>query len=61
MFVTLITDQVRAGESNMKYCLTQNMMADNFMKPVQRALLRKFKVVIMNIHAGVLDIDLAWD
>ena len=44
-----IRDQVESGEGVIKHCPTTEMLGDNFTKPLQKALFRKFREEIMNI------------
>ncbi len=41
------------------YCPESEMIGDQFTKPLQGALLRKFCSVIMNVNEEVRDVDLA--
>ncbi len=38
-----------------------DMIGDHFTKPLQGALFRKFRAIIMNIDECVTDVDLAWE
>lgn len=44
-----ITDNIRRGKARVEYCPTEEMVADFFTKPLQGALFRKFRNVIMNL------------
>jgi hypothetical protein len=65
-----VTDLVKSGEVKIKYCPTNDMVADFFTKPVQGSLFQKLRNVIMNIdpetascwdHRSVLEQDDAGD
>ncbi len=43
------------------YCPAHEMIGDHFTKPLQGALFRKFRAIIMNIDEAVPDVDLAWE
>lgn len=45
-----ITDRVKSGEVNIKYCPTNEMIADFFTKPLQGAKFRKFRDLVLNIQ-----------
>jgi Reverse transcriptase (RNA-dependent DNA polymerase) len=60
-----ITDRIKAGDLSIEYCPTGDMVADYFTKPLQGALFRKMRNLIMNIdpaaasrwdHRSVLDL-----
>ena len=42
-----IKDLIERGEVSVEYCLTKQMLADYFTKPLQESLFRKFRSVIM--------------
>ena len=44
-----IKDQVETRDVVIRHCLTEKMLGDNFTKPLQGALFRKFRAEIMNI------------
>ena len=44
-----ITDRVNSNKLEIKYCPTDDMLADFFSKPLQGKLFKKFWQVIMNI------------
>ena len=56
-----ITDRVKSGEMTIGYCPATKMIGDHFTKPLQGALFRRFRAVIMNVDEHVPDADLAWD
>ena len=56
-----ITDRVRRKEMTIGYCPAGEMVADHFTKPLQGAMFRRFRSVIMNIDEWVPDDDLAWE
>ena len=45
-----VSDQIKKDEVHVQYCLTHNMLADYFTKPLQGATLRKFCNATMNCH-----------
>lgn len=44
-----VTDRVQAGELSIKYCPTEEMVADFFTKPLQGAQFRKLRNIVLNI------------
>ncbi len=56
-----ITDWIKKGEIAIGYCPAQEMIGDHFTKPLQGALFRPFRAIIMNIDEQVPDEDLAWE
>jgi hypothetical protein len=44
-----ITDRIKAGDLAVEYCPTGDMVADYFTKPLQGALFKKMRNLIMNI------------
>jgi len=44
-----VQDRIAAGEVSVQYCPTSEMVADYFTKPLQGALFKKFRDIIMNI------------
>ena len=44
-----VTDHISAGELNVTYCPTLNMIGDYFIKPLQGSLFRKFQNIILGI------------
>ena len=46
-------------EVHVQYCLTHNMLADYFTKPLQGATFRKFHDAIMNCHFVCSDVHLS--
>ena len=51
-----IKDRVQNGELNILYCPTDKLIADFFMKPLQGALFKLFRDIIMGIkHFSCLD------
>jgi hypothetical protein len=44
-----VTDRIQNKELSVKYCPTGDMLADFFTKPLQGALFKKFRDLIMNI------------
>ncbi len=56
-----ITDRIKRGEMSMSYCPATEMIGDHYTKPLQGALFRKFRLVIMNVDPEVPDVDLAWE
>jgi hypothetical protein len=56
-----ITDRVKSGELEIKYCPTGEMLADHFTKPLQGEAFYKFRSLIMNMDPGLTSADLAWD
>jgi hypothetical protein len=53
-----VTDLVKAKEISIKYCPTEDMVSDYFTKPLQGALFRKMRGLIMNIDPDATD---RWD
>ena len=47
-----ITDRVNKNEATIKYCPTEDMLGDFFTKPLQGALFRKLRAMIMNLPMG---------
>ena len=45
-----VSNQIKKDEVLVQYCLTHNMLADYFTKPLQGATLRKFCNATMNCH-----------
>jgi len=45
-----ITNRVKSGEVSIKYCPTEEMIADFFTKPLQGAKFKKFRNLILNIQ-----------
>jgi hypothetical protein len=43
----IITDQISKGEVHVKWCLTKDMVADFLSKPLQGALFKRFRNLIM--------------
>ncbi len=56
-----IVDQIKKGEMTVKYCPAGDMIADHFTKPLQGALFRQFRSVIMNIDHNIPNCDLSWE
>jgi Reverse transcriptase (RNA-dependent DNA polymerase) len=61
-----VTDRIRAGDLSIAHCPTGDMLADYFTKPLQGALFRKMRNLIMNVdpaaegrwdHRSVLDLS----
>ena len=51
-----IRDRIKTDDISIRYCPTQNMIADFFTKPLQGALFRSFRDVILGYkHISVLD------
>jgi len=50
-----ITDRIARGEFRIEYCPTGEMIADYFTKPLQGALFRKFRDLILGIHKEQYD------
>ena len=44
-----VTDRILAGELNVSYCPTLNMIGDYVTKPLQDSLFRKFRNTIIGI------------
>ena len=44
-----VTDRISAGELNVSYCPTLDMIGDYFTKPLQGSLFRKFRNIILGI------------
>ena len=44
-----VTDRILAGELNISYCPTLNMIGYYFTKPLQGSLFRKFRNTILGI------------
>ena len=44
-----VTDKIKQGEVTIIHCPTKEMIADYFTKPLQGALFRKFRDLIMGI------------
>ncbi len=54
-----VTDRVKNGEINVKYCPTELMLADFFTKPLQGSLFYRMRDVIMGVkHINSLKDDL---
>jgi Reverse transcriptase (RNA-dependent DNA polymerase) len=47
-----ITDRIASKELTVEYCPTEDMLADFFTKPLQEALFRKLRDLIMNLDPG---------
>ena len=47
-----ITDKVKAGEINIEYCPTKEMIGDYFTKPLAGSLFKKFRNCILGINDG---------
>ena len=45
-----ITDRIKKGDFHIGYCLTNNMVADLFAKPLQGKKFLRFRKVIMNLQ-----------
>ena len=45
-----ITDNIQKGNASVKYCPTEDMIADFFTKPLQGSLFRKLRALIMNYY-----------
>jgi hypothetical protein len=45
-----VTDRIAAGDLNVEYCPTLDMIGDYFTKPLQGSLLRKFWNTILGIN-----------
>jgi hypothetical protein len=45
-----VTDRISAGELNVEYCPTLDMIGDYFTKPLQGSLFRKFRNTILGIN-----------
>jgi hypothetical protein len=43
-----VTDQVKQKELRIEYCLTGDMVADFFTKPLQGSLFQKLRAIILN-------------
>jgi hypothetical protein len=46
-----VADRIQSGELRMEYCPTGDMVADFFTKPLQGALFRRLRDLVMNIKA----------
>ena len=44
-----ITDRIKQGELEVKYCPTEDMIADYFTKPIQGKMFTKFHKAIMKL------------
>ena len=44
-----VTDRISAGELNVRYCPTLNMISDYFTKPLKGSLFCKFRNTILGI------------
>ena len=44
-----ITDNVKRGVTTIQYCPTEDMVGDFYTKPLQGALFRKFRAIIMGL------------
>jgi hypothetical protein len=53
-----VTDLVKAKEISIQYCPTEDMVSDYFTKPLQGALFRKLRNLIMNFDPVATD---RWD
>ena len=53
-----VTDLVKTKELSIKYCPTEDMVSDYFTKPLQGALFRKMRDLIMNIDPDAAN---RWD
>jgi hypothetical protein len=56
-----IKDRVSNGDTTLKHCLMGEMMSDNFTKPLQGALFRKFRAEIQGIPVDIYEAELGWD
>jgi hypothetical protein len=50
-----ITDNIKQGAVRVEYCITENMFADFFTKPLQGSIFRKMAKQILNINKSKLD------
>lgn len=50
-----VTDRVKSGEVEIKYCPTDEMVRDYFTKPLQCSKFRKFRDAILNIQSTERD------
>ena len=53
---SFITDRIKKGDLHIEYCLTNNMVANFFTKPLQGKKFLQFRKVIMNLQ----DWNLPW-
>jgi hypothetical protein len=56
-----IKDRVSNGDTTLNHCLMGEMMSDNFAKPLQGALFRKFRAEIQGIPVDIYEAELGWD
>jgi hypothetical protein len=52
---------VSNGDITLKHCPTGEMLDDHFTKPLQGALLRKFRAEIQGIPVNTNEAELGWD
>ena len=45
-----LLDRIKKGEITIKYCSTEEMIADYFTKPLQGQKFKKFRKIILNIQ-----------
>ena len=48
-----VTDNVKQGKVSIEYCPTTEMLADFFTKPLQGALFRKFRAILINLSSDL--------
>jgi hypothetical protein len=53
-----VTDRIKEKELSIKYCPTEEMVSDFMTKPLQGALFRKMRNLIMNVDPAAAD---RWD
>ena len=49
------------GDLKVKYCLTSNILANHFTKPLQGYAFRKFRADIKEVMQDTPNIDMGWD
>jgi hypothetical protein len=52
--VFFVSDRIKSGKMNVEHCLTGEMVADFFTKPLQGAKFTKFRNLIMNVWMLIL-------
>jgi hypothetical protein len=56
-----IKDRIMSGDITLKHCPATQILGDQFIKPLQGAMLRKFRAEIHGTPADIPDSDLGWE
>ena len=56
-----ITDRINKKECEIKYCPTNQMIADHLTKPLQGQLFRSFRSILMNVDPSIPDAYMSLD